>query len=137
MERVNQTPDAYLTLSFFSGYDRSCPGMASKISKWPTAFLFLSPLPLLLLFTASSLDNRASLSRAIPVTSSDSIIFAEEEAAEAIEATVGNGGNFGGCKVALTVVVLSTPWWFWLLLSVNVILSEDEEEPAKAKILQG
>ena len=130
MERVNQTPDAYLTLSFFSGYDRSCPGMASKISKWPTAFLFLSPLPSLLLFTLlamASLDNRASLSRAIPVTSSDSIIFAEEEAAEAIEATVGNGGNFGGCKVALTVVVLSTPWWFWLLLSVNVILSEDDD----------
>ena len=135
MERVNQTPDAYLTLSFFSGYDRSCPGMASKISKWPTAFLFLSPLPLLAM--ASSLDNRASLSRAIPVTSSDSIIFAEEEeeATEAIEATVGNGGNFGGCKVALTVVVLSTPWWFWLLLSVNVILSEDEA--AEAEILQG
>jgi hypothetical protein len=82
-------------------------------------------MPLSLLFTllAASADNRASLSLAIPVTS-DSLIFFVE-AVEAIEA-VGNGGNFGGCKVALTVVVvLLTPWW---LLSVNVILSEDEAD---------
>ena len=79
------------------------------------------------------------MSLAIPVTSSDSLILviflvvveAVAEAEEAIEA-VGNGGNFGGCKVALTVeVVLTTPW-------LILLISEDEvDAAAEAEILQG
>ena len=86
-------------------------------------------------------NSRASLSLAIPVTSSDSLILviflvvveAVAEAEEAIEA-VGNGGNFGGCKVTLTVaVVLTTPW-------LILLISEDDAEveaAAEAEILQG
>ena len=97
---------------------------------------------LLLLATVLSSDNsRASLSLAIPVTSSDSLILeiflvvveAVDEAEEAIEA-VGNGGNFGECKVTLTVaVVLTTPW-------LILLISEDDAEveaAAEAEILQG
>ena len=96
---------------------------------------------LLLLATVLSSDNsRASLSLAIPVTSSDSLILVliflvvvEAVAEEAIEA-VGNGGNFGGCKVALTgEVVLTTPW-------LILLISEDDAEveaAAEAEILQG
>ena len=78
------------------------------------------------------------MSLAIPVTSSDSLILVlifvvvvEAVAEEAIEA-VGNGGNFGGYKVALTVeVVLTTPW-------LILLISEDEvDAAAEAEILQG
>merc|ERR1712016_467938 len=75
------------------------PGEASKISRWPTAFL--SMLFSMLLLLLASDNSRASLSLAIPVTSSDSLILVliflvvvEAVAEEAIEA-VGNGGNFG------------------------------------------
>ena len=96
---------------------------------------------LFLLATVLASDNsRASLSLAIPVTSSDSLILviflvvveAVAEAEEAIEA-VGNGGNFGGCKVTLTVVVLTTPW-------LILLISDDDAEveaAAEAEILQG
>ena len=98
----------------------------------------MSMLFSMLLLLLASDNSRASLSLAIPVTSSDSLILVliflvvvEAVAEEAIEA-VGNGGNFGGCKVALTVeVVLTTPW-------LILLISEDEvDAAAEAEILQG